>query len=309
MNIKIKLPFNFLQGEFRNDYYISLEMKKVWAVELDLFCELLNVCKKHNIKVFAEGGTLLGAVRHKGMIPWDDDIDVAMTRSDYIKLQKLASKEFKYPYFFQDENTDPGSLTGHGRIINLETTAINRYHLNKESQGNCHFKQCVFIDIFVFDNVPDDLNLRNSFIDDVYDFGRNVWNQSKLINRNLNISEIFKPATYTQYENLMAKYAGQNTKWLYTFAAGKKRLECSAYLSSEIQNIEYADFEFIRIPIVSNYQSKLDRNYGNWHEFVKGGSAHGGIGDIFFDTEHPCEYYLDNPVRMKEIKQKFGIND
>ena len=69
-------------------------MKKVWAVELDLLNEFARVCKEHDLKWFAHAGTLLGAIRHQGFIPWDDDIDVTMPRADYIQLCNVAPKAF-----------------------------------------------------------------------------------------------------------------------------------------------------------------------------------------------------------------------
>ena len=103
VSLNIKLPENFLDEEIRDDYVVSSQMKQVWAVELDLLNKILEVCKKYNIKIIASGGTLLGAVRHKGFIPWDDDIDLMMMRDQYDKLCDVAEKEFKYPYFFQTE--------------------------------------------------------------------------------------------------------------------------------------------------------------------------------------------------------------
>lgn len=309
MNISHKIPKDFLSAEIRSDYYISHYMKKVWAVEIDLLCELLDVCKRHNLKIFANSGTTLGTIRHTGFIPWDDDIDMAMPRKDYQKLQAIAKYEFKHPYFFQDENTDPGSLTGHGRLINLSTTGINKYHLNTKTQGICRFKQCIFIDIFAYDNIPNQTSEKDKFFDKVYEMGLSVWNESKIKNRNLPINNPNQKYSFAEYENYLSKYIDSPTEWTYCFAMGKHNFDRWKLKTSEFDKIISKDFEFIQIPVLSSYNDELNRGYGNWREYVMGASDHGDIGDIFFDTEHPCEYYLDNPTRMKEIKQKFGIND
>ena len=82
------VPDNFLEGEIRNSFYVESMMKKVWAAQLEVLHEIDRICKKHNITYFADWGTLLGAVRHKGFIPWDDDMDITMKRQDYIKFAR-----------------------------------------------------------------------------------------------------------------------------------------------------------------------------------------------------------------------------
>ena len=100
-SLTLSVPNDFWKEEERCDYKVSKEMKQIWAVELDLLHMFDTVCKKHQLRYFASDGTLLGAIRHHGFIPWDDDIDIAMLREDYDKLCKIGPAEFKHPYFFQ----------------------------------------------------------------------------------------------------------------------------------------------------------------------------------------------------------------
>ena len=77
-----------LNEEVRNGYLITAETKKVWAVQIDLLKHLVDACQRHNLKIWADGGTLLGTVREHGYIPWDDDIDMFMLREDYERLRE-----------------------------------------------------------------------------------------------------------------------------------------------------------------------------------------------------------------------------
>ena len=98
--------FSFLEEELRSGYLVSSKMKKIWAVQLDLLEQIKHVCSRYHLTYYADSGTLLGAVRHKGYIPWDDDIDIVMKRSDYNKLIEIAPIEFKKPYFLQSAHSE-----------------------------------------------------------------------------------------------------------------------------------------------------------------------------------------------------------
>ena len=143
------MSFN-LNEEVIDGHLVTTETKKLWAVEMDLAKKLLEVCKKHNLKIWADGGTLLGAVRHKGFIPWDDDMDFAMMRDDYNKLIEIGPKEFKEPYFFQSIYTD-NTWGGMVKIRNSNTAMIDKtyYEFKERNSG-------VFIDILVLDGIPND---------------------------------------------------------------------------------------------------------------------------------------------------------
>ena len=91
----------FWEEEIRNDFIVTKERKKVWAVELNMLEMLDDICKRHGLQYFVDYGTLLGAVSHKGFVPWDDDIDVTMFRDDCEKFKKVAVEEIREPYFFK----------------------------------------------------------------------------------------------------------------------------------------------------------------------------------------------------------------
>ena len=101
-----------LETEVRRGYTIPAEMKRVWKVQIDLLKKLLEVCRKHNLHIWAEGGTLLGTVREQGYIPWDDDIDMVMLRDDYevscSELDFLTETAQKIPGVYGSRMTGGG---------------------------------------------------------------------------------------------------------------------------------------------------------------------------------------------------------
>lgn len=92
--MKLDFPKDFLQEELRCDYLVTEEMKRVWAASMDLYAVLDEVCRAHGLRYFFGCGNLLGAARHQGFIPWDDDIDIIMPREDYEKLCAIAGEAF-----------------------------------------------------------------------------------------------------------------------------------------------------------------------------------------------------------------------
>ena len=129
------LPKKFWNEEIRDEYLVSAEMKKVWAIEMDLYRVLARIMDKHHLRYFTDGGTILGGVRHKGFIPWDDDFDICVPREDYEKLHQLAS-EFKSPYFLQSTVTDPEYGYSFMRLRNSNTSVVVKpYTHAKFNQG------------------------------------------------------------------------------------------------------------------------------------------------------------------------------
>ena len=180
--IKIQLPQSFYKEEVRSGYLVSAETKALWAVLLDLLVEYDRVCRKHNITYYLDGGTLLGAVRHKGFVPWDNDIDVIMTRREYDRLCQVADEEFAKPYFWQTNYTDLGSARRHGQLRNSLTTAILTSEM-EEGEATGAFNQGVFMDIFILDEVPDDEAELRQFRDELHNMTCVLWELKTLYNR------------------------------------------------------------------------------------------------------------------------------
>lgn len=308
IQLKIQLPNGFLNGEVQDGYYVSPKMKEVWAVELDLLSELDRVCKKHCLKYYADGGTLLGAIRHKGIIPWDDDIDLTMFRSDYNKLCKIAKTEFKNPYFFQTEYTDKGSLRGHAQLRNSNTTAI----LKKSKDCNYQFNQGIFIDIFPMDAV---INNKIKFKIQGYKAEYYKW-LSRIISRstdtysnrvtdkkrkiimgffhlifNSPIKYLFNDYDiyYKKFEDTCQKYNGLTTDKISLLSFQFLDPRNFKYRDDYKETIE-VDFEFMKIPVMKNYERVLQMNFGDWKKFVIGHSDH---GNIFFDVDKSYKNYTN----------------
>ena len=119
----MEFDVNFFQEEERSGFLVTEKRKKVWAAGLRMLELFDTVCRKYDLKYFVYYGTLLGAVRHQGFEPWDDDIDVVMLREDYEKFQAVAPAEIQEPYFFQNSYTDR-LLWPFSKIRDSRTTAI-----------------------------------------------------------------------------------------------------------------------------------------------------------------------------------------
>ncbi len=114
---------------------------------LKILKEFIKVCEKHHLHYFVDGGTLLGAMRHKGFIPWDDDIDVSMPRSDYEKYIRLQEEYKGTPYFIQSWRTDPHYTYGFAKLRDSSTTFIESYYVNHRINHG------LWIDIFPLDGM------------------------------------------------------------------------------------------------------------------------------------------------------------
>lgn len=131
------------------------ELRRLQSTQLELLVEFDRICRKYEIRYILDSGTLLGAVRYKGFIPWDDDLDVGMLRSDYERFCKVCEQEMdKTRFFWQTHETDPGYRWGYGKLLRKNTTFV------RQNQEHLTMRQHIFMDVFPYDGVPDNTILR-----------------------------------------------------------------------------------------------------------------------------------------------------
>ncbi len=147
----------YFKSEFRCGFHITSMIKRLWASQMEVLDWINKVCQKYDINYIMCYGSLIGTVRHKGFIPWDDDIDVAMLRSDYLKFMEAVPVELP-PHLFT-MSLLPGALPPKEMTFNV----CNGNRLNTSPEFLELFHGCPYstgIDVFVFDRVTDNLGDR-----------------------------------------------------------------------------------------------------------------------------------------------------
>lgn len=199
----------------------KLELSELQKLQLSAMIEIHEFCVRNNIDYYLIGGSILGAVRHKGFIPWDDDIDIAMMRTDYERFISLYSKALdKNKYFLQNYSTEKNFQPALSRVC------IKGTYVDIPSESHLKICKNTYIDIFPLDNVPDSESERIIQRNDlkktdrkfehklgrVYDRGF-LW--SKLIVKRI-ISFIMMPVPYSRLqierERIMKRYQNVDTK-------------------------------------------------------------------------------------------------
>ena len=239
------------------------EDKKLKNLLLSILVEVDRICRKHGINYSLCAGTLLGAVRHKGFIPWDDDIDIMMTRKEYDRFLKICEVELdSKKYFVQNEKTEKYYAFAFSKI-QLKSTEII-----EEFSKNVKIKHGIFIDILPYDNLPD-----NYFIRKYYLFKNHLYKNMLWIKCGYGTTQHKRKFSYkilkflgkftslyklkNRREKLLKKYNNVNTKYKFNSDYPNK-----IFLFDE----SYSEilFENKKFLCIKNYKQYLSLIYGDY---------------------------------------------
>ena len=305
--IKIEVPDSFYEEEERCGYFVDKKMKKVWATELEMLSELDRICEKYGLTYYADSGTLIGAIRHKGFIPWDDDIDIVMMRDDYQKLLRVANKELDSPLFLQSIYSDNNYFRAIAKMRNSATTAIDKADLDKQ------FNHGIFIDIFPLDNVPANKIIRKLWcrkIKLIRQLLRNWAYYETTVSKSTYekiIRKLLKKAVdrigYKKVNKYLEKTCGafnkKNSKYVsyVAYSYGKEKHIWERKLFEKSHKVP---FEFMEINIPDGYDKRLRIEYGDYMVMKNIPSTHGAV---ILEPDIPYKEYLKTHDPREEIMQ------
>ncbi len=276
---------------------------------LDILAEIDKVCRNHKLQYSFFFGSLLGAIRHHGFIPWDDDIDIAMPRDDYEQFIKL-SEDFSHPYFLQTPYTDEGYFYSMARVRNSNTSAVVELF---KYEG---FNQGIYVDVFPLDTYNQECAIEkyaivNQLVKDLGTYMRRN-NPSldqgqrerlkKYSNRNPFATFELLHTLCRADENMECDYMGLLSSWIY--GPTPSRQTYPKTLWKEYENIS---FYGLSIPIPKNYDEILRITYGDYMCLPpkeKRGNWHHGI---IVDTDKPYNFYLG--IETKKNLKQMDTND
>jgi len=245
----------------------SDELHRLQSVLVEMLTELDRICKKHDIRYCIIAGTLLGAVRHKGFIPWDDDLDVAMTRSEYKRFREVCKSELDTGrFFFQDDTTDPHYRWGWGRLRRLDSEFV------RVGQEHLKMRTGIFLDVFPIDGVPNFPPLRGLFTAYCFLLRKILYAEVGRISAKSMLSRVVysalskipAKAVFRKLETLQRYGLYRETKYarILTFPTPKGRP--FGYLRKWYIEIGKVEFEGRVFPGVKEYDKYLSYKFGDY---------------------------------------------
>lgn len=296
---------NFFEPEIRSGYKVTAKRKKLWKCELDMLQKFDEMCQALGLRYFLIGGALLGAVRHGGFIPWDDDVDLGMLREDYEIFLAHAKDWFSAPYFVQNGYNDPeyfGTIT---RIRDSRTTGV----IWRDAKKRCN--NGIFVEVYPIDNVSENLNrLKVQYLEHKilfkilyqYQYGQYTGNKvlsflAKVVVKTFSYENIYK-----MWSRVCSRYSSIKTEFCDSLTAYWDIGGQKWYLEDVLDTMK-VPFEYLMLSIPRNYDRCLKITYGNYMELPpieERGMHHNKT--VYYDPDLP----YDEAIKSGVVEEYFS---
>lgn len=290
----------------RGDWQVEEKLKKVWFVQLDLMRKLDEICKENGLRWYPIFGTLLGAIRHKGFIPWDDDVDVVMPREDFNKLKKICAKGLEKPYHLQTTLSDPQCYMYIAALRNSDTTG-NRSSCLKLDQNNG-----IAIDIFPLEGCETSLTLFrirrfpmyvrsvlcNTYVNEI-----NRSKKAVMLRKILRLFRMDYKKTYRKLEAKNSKHPFDGSKMCTITLqrdAGTKHLSQQVWKTEWFEKTIDMPFENMTVKVPAGYDHILKAFYGDYMK-IPPLDKRQGKHDVIFEPDIPYKKYVKDHGLRKNI--------
>ena len=272
-------------------------MTELQTVELELLRQFLAVCEREGLTYYMVCGSALGAVKYGGFIPWDDDVDVILMRSEYDRLLTEAAGDFDPErYYVQRENSAHWPMQ-FSKLRRNHTACIEKYY---PKDPLVH--QGVYIDIFPCDNLSDrPLMRRLQFAASkaiiakaLYARGYETDSVAKKA-----FMQLCRPLPRRALEALCMRRGDDRTALLHSFLAAGKRYEKNLLPREWLTESVELPFEDGVFPVTAHYDALLTQLYGNWRALPSPSERRCKEHAAILDLEHSYERYIDAQAAME----------
>lgn len=308
----MNFPEEFFQDEYRCDFLVPELMKRAWAAEIEILEVVANICEKYHLQYFADCGTLLGAVRHQGFVPWDDDIDITLKRKDYDILVSVLPKELPKGFLIDGLHASDSTQRLHTNIAHTSVKTDASYWSIPDYMKRFHgfpFRG-TSLDIFPLDYIPRDPDtaliekfLLQSILSLLHDYDTlpEDTREARLLDIETNAAvklprdETTKWSLFHLLEALASMFDESECdelEYCFRILYENKRHPKKEWYDETI----YLPFEGFQIAAPKNYHEILTSYYGDYKTPVK------------FTQGHNYPFYAKGEQELKEILEQQGFH-
>lgn len=252
-------------------------LNRLHLIQLEMLHDIDSLCKQHNINYFGVWGTALGAVRHKGFIPWDDDLDIGMLRSDFERFLDVAQKEMSDKYYIMSPKFDEFCTSSVTKLVLRDSIFVSEVSRTmKQNQG-------IFIDIFPYDKVAPNMKIARAQQFFSMAYGRLLFLAGsgdpvisntgvggaiyaaicKAIHGALKITNVKAKSLFRKYEKWQTRYNKcENAEYITWF--GFNNSLRSRFKLTDLFPMQSCSFEDATIPLSHNVKEMLINEYGDY---------------------------------------------